>query len=145
MLSRVRQSPFWALLENSPDSRVWLQEFSINLLHLPLQQPGFPMPLSAPQAGRCSPCEFAIFLAFKIPSQLTLPLGSSSALTHSWRGKKAREGKGDKAELCIVWSLGVLGPFASAVLLVSLCWKTLWAGTQSPSQQAGSQWQESKF
>lgn len=41
MLSRVRQSPFWALLENSPDSRVWLQEFSINLLHLPLQQPRF--------------------------------------------------------------------------------------------------------
>lgn len=63
------------------------------------------MPPSTPQAGSCSPCKFAILSSFKIPSQLALLLGSSSALTHPWREKKQGKGKETKRSyvLCDHW------------------------------------------
>lgn len=79
------------------------------------------MPLSTPQAGSCSPCKFAILPSFKIPSQLTLLLGSSSALTHPWREKKWGKGKDTKQSYvwCDHWKswgflplLWCLSPFA---------------------------------
>lgn len=90
----------------------------------------------------CVSCSPLCSPGWELPSQhanhipcLQKPLLSTHCCWEAWqlwpvlegRKKNVREGKGKKEELYIVWSLAALG-----FVVVSCCWKMLWAGTRSP-------------